>query len=110
MADKIPDTAQLKTMVEQKTTDMYRNVQTVQDELKEVTAEGESDKQLVKITITGQHDIKMLSVAPALLKESPKVVEHAIISAYQDAKVKMEEQVKLKMVEVAKRLGFFHNG
>lgn len=68
-------------------------------ELGKVEVEGDSDKNLVKIVLTGQHELKKLTIDPNLLQESKETIESSIIAAYKDARAKVEGQVKQKMKE-----------
>lgn len=109
MVDKELTTTEVQEMIEQKTVTMYQNVQSVQEELGKLEATGIGTDQKVNIILTGQHQIKKLTIDPSLLlAKSPKVVADSIIAAYGDAKNKIEELVKQKMVEMAEAIGFFN--
>jgi len=107
MDSKDLNNTSVKEMVEEKANEMYKKVHSVQAELEQINAEGESVKKLVKIILNGQHEIKKLSISPNLLKESHDVVEQSIVDAYKDAKIKIEKLVKEKMIQTASILGFF---
>jgi len=106
MVDEIPNVIKLKKMVEQKATEMYENVGSIQEELGKIEVEGKSEGDLVKIIITGQHEMKKLSIDQRLLKESGTTIENSIMAAYKDAKSQVEELVKQKMLDLADMIGF----
>jgi DNA-binding YbaB/EbfC family protein len=107
MEDKKLSNENVGQIVKEKTNEMYKNVGLVQEELGKIELEGSSDKGLAKVTLTGQHEMKGLSINPELMKGSKEDLENSIKAAYKDAKTKMEDQVKLKMTEMAKELGFY---
>ena len=89
----------------QKAKEMQAKMQQAQQKLVSITAQGVSGGGLVKITLNGQHEMRQLSIDPALLKEPAEVVEGVIIAAYNDAKRKIEELMRKEMSVIAQDIG-----
>lgn len=78
----------------QKMQDQMKKVQEEQETL-EVT--GESGAGLVKVTMTGKHDVKRVELDPSLLTEDKEIVEDLLAAAVNDAVRRVEENNKDSM-------------
>lgn len=84
---------------------MQENLQKAQDELCRVEVTGEAGAGLVKVTMTGRHDVKRVEIDPALLGEDKDMLEDLIAAAINDANHRVEQAVREKMAELTAGLG-----
>ncbi len=77
--------------------EMQTNMQKMQDELANAEVIGESGAGLVKITMTGRHDVKEVNIDPSLLTEDKEILEDLLAAAVNDAVRKVEASTKNKM-------------
>lgn len=80
---------------------MQEQFQKAQQELQNLIVEGESGAGLVRVKMTGRHDIQRVSLSDDLLKEEKGVVEDLIAAAVNDAVRKLEEKNKDAMSGMA---------
>lgn len=87
--------------------DLMRKAQKMQDSLKDaqeaigkLEVHGESGAGLVKIIITGKHDVKKLTIDPSLLNDK-EILEDLIVASFNDANRKLEEEIANKYGNLA---------
>jgi len=76
---------------------MQENMQKAQEEIARLEVTGESGAGLVKITMTGKHDVKKVAVDPALLGDDKDMLEDLIAAAVNDANRRVEKMTQEKM-------------
>ena len=76
---------------------MQENVQKVQDEIANLEVEGQSGAGLVKITMTGRHDVKRVQIDDSLFEDDKEILEDLIAAAVNDAVRNIESTQKSKM-------------
>ncbi|MDP2832282.1 MAG: YbaB/EbfC family nucleoid-associated protein [Pseudomonadota bacterium] len=80
---------------------MQENMQKMQAKLAELEVEGVSGAGLVKVTMTGKHDVRRVAIDPSLLgsaeADDKEMLEDLIAAAMNDAVRKIEETVQEKM-------------
>jgi DNA-binding YbaB/EbfC family protein len=76
---------------------MQENMQKLQAKLAEMEVEGESGAGLVKVTMTGKHDVKRVSIDPSLLADDKDMLEDLIAAAVNDAVRKIDSVTQEKM-------------
>jgi DNA-binding YbaB/EbfC family protein len=81
----------------QQAQEMQSKMQSMQDELANAEVYGESGAGLVKITMTGRHDVKRVEIDPSLMTEDKEVLEDLIAAALNDAVRRVEKSQKDKM-------------
>lgn len=78
--------------------DMMKQAQEMQEKMaemqeqmanKEVT--GEAGAGLVKVTMTGRHDVKKVEIDPSLMEEEKSMLEDLLAAAVNDAVRRVEE-------------------
>ncbi len=79
---------------------MQEKMQQAQSEVANVEVLGEAGAGMVKITMTGKHDVKSVQIDPALLQEDKEILEDMIAASVNDAVRKVEEQTKDMMSSV----------
>jgi DNA-binding YbaB/EbfC family protein len=70
---------------------MQEEMQKAQAKLAEAEVTGESGAGLVKIVMTGRHDVKRVVIDPSLLSEDKEVLEDLLAAAVNDAVRRVEE-------------------
>ena len=76
---------------------MQEDMQKVQEELANAEVLGESGAGLVKVVMTGRHDVRKVEIDPSLLEEDIEMLEDLLAAAVNDAVRKVEQNSKDKM-------------
>lgn len=79
---------------------MQEKMQRAQDEIANLSVTGESGAGLIKITMTGRHDIKKVDIDSSLLKEDKEILEDLIAAAVNDAVRRVEQTTQEKMSQL----------
>ncbi len=79
---------------------MQEKVQKLQQEIADSVVIGESGAGLVKVTMTGRHDVKHVDIDSSLMIEDKEVLEDLIAAAVNDAVRRVERNQKEKMSEL----------
>ena len=79
---------------------MQERMQKMQEEVAKMEVTGESGAGLVKITITGSHTVRRVSIDPSLMEDDQEMLEDLIAAAFNDAVRRAEEQNKAKMADI----------
>lgn len=79
---------------------MQDNMQKMQAELADAEVQGESGAGLVKVTMTGRHDVKRVQIDDSLLTEDKEMLEDLLAAAVNDAVRKVESFNKDKMSDI----------
>ena len=80
--------------------EMQQKMQKLQEEIAAAEVMGESGAGLVKITMTGQHDVKSVHIDESLMSEGKEIIEDLIAAAVNDAVRKVENSQKDRMSEL----------
>lgn len=80
--------------------EMQEKMQKAQEEVANMEVTGQSGAGMVKVTMTGRHDVKRIELNDDLLTEDKEIVEDLIAAAVNDAVRKVEEESKDKMAGV----------
>ncbi len=76
---------------------MQENMQKAQEEIAKLEVTGESGAGMVKITMTGRHDVKKVTIDPTLLGDDKDMLEDLIAAAVNDANRRVEKMTQEKM-------------
>jgi len=76
---------------------MQANMQKAQAEIANIEVIGESGGGMVKITMTGKHEVKRVQIEPSVIGEDREMLEDLIAAATNDAVHKVEARVQEKM-------------
>ena len=81
---------------------MQERLQKAQDEIAKMEVVGESGAGLVKITITGSHEVRRVEIADSLFEGEidKEMIEDLIAAACNDASRRVEEESKAVMSKV----------
>lgn len=105
MVDENPNIDESESEIEIDAAKVTEKIKNINEELAKTDFNGASDDERVKITISGTHDIKSLSIDPELLNESAEVIEDSLIFAYTNAIVDIERISAEKTIEVMESVG-----
>lgn len=76
---------------------MQANVQKMQEEMANMEVEGQAGGGMVKITMTGRHDVKRVFIDPSLLSDDKDMLEDLIAAAVNDAVRHVEKITQERM-------------
>ena len=74
---------------------MQEKMKEAQDQIKKIQVEGKAGGNLVKVTLSGDYELKSITISDSAKKESQDVINDLIIAAYNNAK----ENLKKKSAE-----------
>mgnify|MGYP000716482501 FL=1 len=77
--------------------EVQEKMQQAQQELASMEVEGESGAGLVKIVMTGRHDVRRVHIDSTLLSEEKEILEDLIAAAMNDAvrRVELRQQEQM---------------
>jgi DNA-binding YbaB/EbfC family protein len=76
---------------------MQDNMKKAQEEIARLEVEGQAGAGLVKVVMTGRHDVKRVTIDPSLLAEDKDMLEDLVAAAINDAVRKVETATQEKM-------------
>jgi nucleoid-associated protein EbfC len=76
---------------------MQDNMKKAQEEIAKLEVEGQEGAGLVKVLMTGRHDVKRVTIDPTLLTEDKDMLEDLVAAAVNDAVRKVEAASQEKM-------------
>src|SRR5581483_6911809 len=80
---------------------MQENLKKVQEEIASMEVEGQAGAGMVRVVMTGRHDVKRVSIDPSLLGEDKDMLEDLVAAAVNDAVRRVEAATQEKMSTVA---------
>jgi DNA-binding YbaB/EbfC family protein len=84
---------------------VQENMKRAQEELAQMTVDGQAGAGLVKVTMTCRHDVKRVQIDPSLLGEDRDMLEDLVAAAMNDAVRRAEAATQEKMAGLAGGLG-----
>jgi DNA-binding YbaB/EbfC family protein len=72
---------------------MQDNLKRAQEEIAQLEVTGEAGAGLVKVTMTGKHDVKRVSIDASLLADDKEMLEDLVAAAFNAAVRKVEEHI-----------------
>jgi DNA-binding YbaB/EbfC family protein len=79
---------------------MQDNMKKLQGELATTEVEGQSGSDMVKVVMTGRHEVKRVTIDPRLLTEEREMLEDLVAAAVNDAVRRIEAMTQEKMAGV----------
>jgi DNA-binding YbaB/EbfC family protein len=79
---------------------MQEDLQRAQEEIAAMEITGESGGGMVKVIMTGRHDLKSVKIAPELLGDDISMLEDLIAAAVNDANRRVEQFSKEKLSDM----------
>ncbi len=77
--------------------EMQANLQKAQEELANMEITGESGGGLVKVVMTGRHDVRRVTIDPSVMQDDKEMLEDLVAAAVNDAVRKVEKGVQQRM-------------
>ena len=71
---------------------MQDKMREAQEKIKKIEVEGVSGGNLVKVTLTGDYELKSIQITEAAKKESQEIISDLIIAAYNNAKENLKKK------------------
>ena len=84
---------------------VQENMKKAQEEIAAMEIEGQSGAGLVKVLMTGRHDVKRVTIDPSLLAEDKDMLEDMVAAAVNDAVRKIDAASQEKMSGLSAGLG-----
>jgi nucleoid-associated protein EbfC len=79
---------------------LQANMKKAQEEIANMEVVGESGGGMVKVTMTGKHEVKRVQIEPQVISEDREMLEDLIAAAVNDAVNKVETQTQQRMSSV----------
>ncbi len=80
---------------------LQEDMQKAQEDAGKLEVTGDAGAGLVRVVMTGHHDLKEVKIEDSLLKEDKEMLEDLIAAAVNDASRKIEAEKKAKMGDLA---------
>lgn len=84
---------------------MQEDLQKAQEELASMEVNGEAGGGLVKIVMTGRHDVRRVMIDESLMKEDKEMLEDLLAAAVNDAVRQIERRSQERMAGMTAGLG-----
>ncbi len=84
---------------------MQENLKKAQEEIAGMEVEGQAGAGMVKVVMTGRHDVKRVSIDPSLMRDDKEMLEDLIAAAVNDAVRRLELATQEKMGGLTSGLG-----
>ncbi len=85
--------------------EMQENLKKAQEEIAGLEVTGESGGGLVKIVMTGRHDVRRVSIDPSLIGDDRDMLEDLVAAAVNDAVQKVESATRDKFSGLTAGMG-----
>jgi DNA-binding YbaB/EbfC family protein len=79
---------------------LQANMKKAQEEIANMEVIGEAGGGMVKVTMTGKHEVKRVQIEPQVISEDREMLEDLIAAAINDAVNKVESQTQSRMSSV----------
>ena len=76
---------------------MQENLKKAQEEIAQMEVEGQSGAGMVKVLMTGRHDVKRVNIDPSLMGDDKDMLEDLIAAAVNDAVRRVETATQERM-------------
>ena len=71
---------------------MQEKMKEAQDQIKKIEVEGEAGGNLVKVILTGDYELKSITISDEAKKENQDIINDLIIAAYNNAKENLKKK------------------
>ena len=75
-----------------KAKDMQDKMKEAQEQIKKIEVQGEAGGKLVRVVLTGDYELKSISISDEAKKESQEIINDLIIAAYNNAKENLKKK------------------
>lgn len=84
---------------------LQEQMQKAQQQLAAAEVTGEAGAGLVKVLMTGRHDVKRVTIDPSLLREDKEILEDLLAAAVNDAVRRIEEKNREMLAGMTQGMG-----
>ena len=84
----------------QQAKEMQEKFERMQNDMQNSEVTGDAGAGMVKVTMTGRHDVRRVDIDPSVLSEDKALLEDLLAAAVNDAVRRVEAQQKEKMSEL----------
>ena len=84
---------------------VQQKLKAVQDEVARLEVQGESGGGLVRVRMTGSHEVRGVHIERSLFSEDPAVIEDLVAAACNDAVRRLGDLQRERIADVAGSLG-----
>lgn len=84
---------------------LQENMQRAQEEIASLEVEGSAGGGMVKVVMTGRHEVRKVTIDPEVLSDDPEMVEDLVAAAMNDAVRRVEEATREKFAGIAGGMG-----
>ena len=84
---------------------MQEDMQKVQAELANMEVDGQSGGGLVRVVMTGKHEVRRVSIDPSLFDDDRDMIEDLVAAAINDAVHKAEAAAQERMASLTAGMG-----
>lgn len=79
---------------------MQEKMQKMQEDIAKLEVVGEAGAGLIKVTMTGRHDVRHVAIDASLMTEDKEILEDLLAAAVNDAVRKVEQNTQQQMQQV----------
>ena len=79
---------------------MQEKMKEAQDQIKKIEVQGMSGGDLVKVTLSGDYEIKSIVITDAAKKENQEIINDLIIAAYNNAKENLKKKSSEEITKI----------
>jgi DNA-binding YbaB/EbfC family protein len=84
---------------------MQENMRRMQEQIGGMEVEGQAGAGMVKVVMTGKHEVRRVSIDPSLMTEDREMLEDLLVAAMNDAVNHVETMVNERMGSMTAGLG-----
>ena len=79
---------------------MQADLQKAQEDIQNMEVTGEAGGGMVRVVMTGRHDLKRVNIDDSLMKDDKEMLEDLVAAAVNDAVRKIESETKQRMANM----------
>jgi len=87
-----------------KAKDMQDKMKEAQEQIKRIEVEGQAGGGLVKVVLTGDYELKLISISDEAKKEEQEIINDLIKAAYNNAKDNLKKKSAEELSKVTRGL------
>ena len=84
---------------------MQEELQKAQEQIANTEVTGEAGAGMVKVVMTGRHDVKRIEIDPSLMSDDKEMLEDLVAAAVNDANRRVESMMQEKMSGLTAGIG-----
>ena len=93
------------TKILNKAKELEEKMKESQEKIKNITVEGSSGSNSVKVTINGDGEMTNIYISPETLKEDKAIIEDLIVAAHNNAKIQLKSKTSEEISKATGGLG-----